>query len=114
MIMSRLRPSRTDGLLLCGLVASAAVVSWHVLPQPAHGVLAVLVLVVAPAAAIQRCVRIPDPLAAVVVATAFALALVVTLATLLLYLQVWSQAALLAAAVCVSVALTTASTRAST
>ena len=41
--------STTDLLLLGGLVAATILVSSHVLPQPAHAGLAVLVLLVVPA-----------------------------------------------------------------
>ena len=111
---SRMGLSRTELLLLGALVAATALVSSHLLPQPAHAVLAVLVLLVVPASALQRYMRISDPIAAWVVPTAFALSLVVALATLLLYLEAWSQTALLTAVACVSIALVVASAGART
>lgn len=109
--MQRLRLTPIDVALATATVVSAVLVASHLLPQPAHGLLAVGVLVGAPAAAMGRALRLADALSACVAGVAFALAVLIAISTLLLYLQRWSEANLLVLMTSITFGLAVASSR---
>jgi len=109
--MQRIRLTPIDLALATATVVSADVVAWHLVPQPVHGLLALGVLVGAPAAAMARALRLADALAAFVTGVAFAMAVLLAISTLLLYLQRWSETNVLVLMTSVTLGLAVASSR---
>lgn len=109
--MQRLRLTPIDFALAAATLVSAVLVASHLLPQPAHGLLAVGVLVAAPAAAMGRALRLADTLSAFVAGVAFALAVLIAISTLLLYLQRWSETNFLVLMTSMTLGLAVASSR---
>jgi hypothetical protein len=109
--MHQLGLTPTDVALAAATLVSAVLVASHLLPQPLHAVLAVGVLIAAPAAAAGRALRLADALSGFVAGVAFALALISAISTLLLYLQRWSDANVLVLMTSITLALAGVSSR---
>lgn len=109
--MQRLRLTRIDVALVTATVVSAVLVAYQLVPQPVHGLLAVGVLVGAPAAAMGRAIGLTDALSAFVAGVAFALAALILISTTLLYLQRWSGAGVLALVAALTCGLVVVSSR---
>lgn len=93
--VQRLRLTPVDVILAAATLVSAVLVYSHVAPQPVHGLLAIGVLVAAPAAAMGRAFGLGDALSACVAGVAFALAVLIAISSTLLYLQRWSEGTVL-------------------
>lgn len=107
----QLRLTPIDFAVAVAAEVSAVVLASDLVPQPAQGLLAVGVLVGAPAAAMGRALRQSDALSTFVTGVAFALAVLIAVSTSLLYLQRWSEANVLVVMTTLTFAMAVASSR---